>query len=145
MDLSPRFEALQLQVGDAASTVQGAGRESRDQLKRRVELAQADRDQAIARTERSAAAPASKWENMRADAADEMNEVKARIDKEPKMDADMAAMDVDLDEPDADEAIDQAPWPVGNARLAVLDALDARANADARAGGERPSFRPQLR
>jgi hypothetical protein len=129
------LDTLQQQVADAVSSVQEAGRDSRDQLKRRIEQAQADRDQAIPETERSAPAPASKWDKMRADAADKMDEIKARIDKRnQKMGADMSATDADLAEFDAGAAIDLALWTVGNARLAVLDAIDARAYADARAG-----------
>jgi glycerol-3-phosphate dehydrogenase len=42
----------------------------------------------------------------------------------------MAASDADWAEDDAAAAIDYADWCVDNARLAVLDAIDARAYAD---------------
>jgi co-chaperonin GroES (HSP10) len=51
-----------------------------------------------------------------------------------QLDAKMAAGDADWAEADADDAIDYAEWTVQNARLAVLDALDARAYAIALAG-----------
>src|SRR6266545_2456376 len=44
-----------------------------------------------------------------------------------------AASDADRAEGDAADAIDYAEWTVDNARLAVLDAIDARAYADERA------------
>jgi hypothetical protein len=43
-----------------------------------------------------------------------------------QIDADMAATDADMAEADATAAIDYAAWTIDNARLAVLDAIDAR-------------------
>ena len=77
---------------------------------------------------------------MRADANDKMGEVKARIEKRNReMDADMAAGDADWAEPDAVEALDYAAWTLDNARVAMLDAIDARAYATARASGAHAS------
>jgi hypothetical protein len=45
----------------------------------------------------------------------------------------MAASDADWAEADAYDAIDYASWAVDNARLAVLDAIDARIYAGERA------------
>ena len=47
-----------------------------------------------------------------------------------QVDAKVAASEADWAEDDAAEAIDYAAWTVDNARLAVLDAIDARAYAD---------------
>ena len=76
------------------------------------------------------------WDRqMKADAAAKMDDVKARMDKRStEIDADMAATDADMAEADATAAIDYAAWTIDNARLAVLDAIDARANANTRAG-----------
>jgi hypothetical protein len=135
VDFSSRFVALQEQVADARSSVQAAGSESRDQLKRRIDQAKAGRNEATSDTQRSAPAPTNKWDQMRANAADKMNEIKARIDKRnQQMNADMGAADADLAEADAEAAIEQAVWAVDNARLAALDAIDARAYANAQAG-----------
>jgi hypothetical protein len=72
---------------------------------------------------------------MRSDAADNMKDVKTRIDKRSlQLDAEMAATDADLAEADANSAIDYAAWTVNNARLAVLDAIDARAYANMQSG-----------
>ncbi len=49
------------------------------------------------------------------------------------MDAEAAANDADWAEDEAASAIDYAEWTVDNTRLAVLDAIDARAYADERA------------
>jgi len=47
-----------------------------------------------------------------------------------QLDARIAANQADGAEADAADAIDFAVWTVDNARLAVLDAIDARAYAD---------------
>ena len=134
MDYSSRLTALQEQVTNATSSVQAAGRESRAQLKKRIDQAGTSGNQAPSGTQRPADASSSKWDQMRADAAGKRKEIKARIDKRnQKMDANMAATDASIAEVDADAAIDQAFWAVENAQFAVLDAIDARANAEAKA------------
>jgi hypothetical protein len=44
----------------------------------------------------------------------------------------MATTDADMAEADATAAIDHAAWTIDNARLAVLDVIDARAYANMR-------------
>jgi glycerol-3-phosphate dehydrogenase len=58
-------------------------------------------------------------------------DLQARIDKRAdQIDANIAADDAAWAEDDDAAAIDYAAWTVDNARLAVLDAIDARAYAD---------------
>jgi hypothetical protein len=57
-----------------------------------------------------------------------------------QLDAKLAASQADGAESDAADAIDFAAWTVDNARLAVLDAIDARAYADERAKAAGPSL-----
>jgi hypothetical protein len=79
----------------------------------------------------AAASARSKWAQMKADAAARMDDLQARIDKRAgQIDAHLAASDAAWAEDDAAAAIDYAAWTVDNARLAVLDAIDARAYAD---------------
>ena len=54
MDFSPQFDDLQKRVAQAKGTAQSAAAESRDQLKRRIDQAQDDVDQAVAWTVSSA-------------------------------------------------------------------------------------------
>ena len=76
----------------------------------------------------------SKWAQMKADASAKMGDVKGKIEQRNRqLDATMAADDAAWAEADAADAIDYANWAVDNARLAVLDALDARAYAEERA------------
>ncbi len=66
------------------------------------------------------------------------SEAQARLDafkakakhRADQVDADFAASDADLAEADAYAAIDYADWAVENARVAILDAIDARVTAD---------------
>ena len=71
---------------------------------------------------------------MKADVSAKMDDLKAEIDKRAdERDVKTAAKDADRAEQDAVDAIDYAVFVFYSARLAVLDALDARAYADERA------------
>ena len=145
MDFSTRFEDLEKRTADALAAVKSAATESRDQLRGRIEQAQVDLDLAGKEAEQKAGEAAdraqSKWAQMKADAAAKRDDVKAKIDKRnAQLDAKMAANEADWAEAEAADAIDYAQWTVENARLAALDALDARVYADerARAAGSTP-------
>jgi hypothetical protein len=134
MDYSTRLDGLQQQVDAAKSTVQAAATESDDQRRKRIDQAQVAADTGAKEAQRAPAGSSSKWDQMRADAADKMSDIKARMKKRDReMDADAAATDAEFAEADAAYAIDYAAWSIDNARLAVLDAIDARANANVRA------------
>ena len=76
----------------------------------------------------------SKWTQMKVDAAAHRDDIKAKIDKRDRqLDAKAAASEAGWAEDDAFAALDYAAWTVTDARLAVLDAVDARAYADERA------------
>lgn len=140
MDFSAELDGLQRQVAQTKSSVQAATTESREQLRQRIDQAQMDTDSAARKTQQSPQGrdAQNKWAKMRADASDKMGEVKARIDKRNReMDADMASDEAGGAEADAVEAIDYAAWTLDNARVAMLDAIDARAYATARASGAR--------
>jgi hypothetical protein len=63
-----------------------------------------------------------------------MEDVRAKIDQRPRqLDAAVAHSDPFSPEAHAADALDLAMWTVDNARLAMLDAIDARALADDRA------------
>jgi hypothetical protein len=60
-----------------------------------------------------------------------MADLKAKMEQRRReRDAEAANSDADWAEADAEAAIDLASWATDNARLAVLDALDARGYAD---------------
>jgi hypothetical protein len=67
---------------------------------------------------------------MRADASAKMQDLRTKIDKRNReLDAKDAAGEADWAEGEAADALDFADWAVRNAQLAILDAIDARAQA----------------
>jgi hypothetical protein len=141
MDLAAQLDELQQHITDARSAAEAAASEPPDQRRQRIDQAQADTDQTARQQTPKAAAgeqQPSKWAQLKADAAAKRDDVKAKLDKRGRqMDARIAADDADWAEVGAADAIDLAEWAVDNARLNVLDAIDARARAGelARAAG----------
>ena len=134
-DFYTRLDDLQQRVATARSAVQAAAAESDDQLRQRIDRAQADLDQSVKNARQGVSQAAdgarAKWAQLKADAAAKMSDVKANIDKRTRqMDAKVAADDADWAEADSVEALDFADWAVENAQLAMLDAVHARAHAD---------------
>ena len=140
MDFSTKIDGLQQQLVQTKSTVGAATTESHEQLRQRIDQAQVETDRPAQETQLSPQGrdAQNKWAKMRADASGKMGDVKARMDKRNReMDANMAADDAEWAEADAVEAIDYAAWTLDNARVSILDAIDARANATARASEAR--------
>jgi ABC-type transporter Mla subunit MlaD len=138
MDFSAKLGNLQAKVNETVETARVAAAENREQLKQRVYQAQDDANQVMEdakqQAEETAHRAKSKWAQMKADAAGRREDIKAKINKRAdQLDANAAATDADWAEQDAADAINYAVWMVYDAQLAVLDALDARANADERA------------
>jgi hypothetical protein len=133
MDFSAKLDDLQQRATDAKTSAQAAVSESRDQLRQPIDQTKVDVDLAAkdARQDAAAGDARSKWAQMKADAAAKTDDLQARIDKRAdQLDANVAAGDGAWAEDDATAAIDYAAWTVDNARLAVPDAIDARAYAD---------------
>ena len=145
MDFYAELDGLERQVAQTKSSVQAASSESREQLRQRIDQTQRETDSAAQKKQQSGQKTqqsaqgrdaSNKWAKMRADASEKMDDVKARINKRNReMDADMAADEAAWAESDAAEAIDVAASTLDNARLAMLDAIDARAYATAQASG----------
>ena len=73
----------------------------------------------------------SRWAQLKADTAAKLDDIDASMDRRAdRLDAKVAASQAEGAEADAADAIDFAAWTVDNARLAVLDAIDARVYAD---------------
>jgi hypothetical protein len=135
MEFSAKLDNLQQRAADAKTAAQAAVSESREQLRQRIDQAKVDADLAAkdARQQvgEAAASARSKWAQMKADAAARMDDFDAKMDRRAdQLDAKVAASQADGAEADAADAIDFAAWTVDNARLAVLDAIDARVYAD---------------
>lgn len=135
MDFSEQMDNLQKKADDTAAAVKAAVAEDRAQLKQWIEQAQVNVDLAAKEAKQKAEGVAdraeSKWAQLKADAAAKMEDMKAKADRRAdQMDAKMAATDADWAEADALHAIAFATWTIDNARLAALDAIDARIQAD---------------
>jgi hypothetical protein len=123
MDVAAQFEALQKRVTEASSA-------SRDELKERIDKVHADKD-ARQQTGEAAGSAGGKWAQMKAEVAARMDALKTKIDNRGgQPDARAAEADADQAAAEAAHAIDYASWTVENARLAALDAIDARVFSD---------------
>jgi hypothetical protein len=135
MDYSAKLDDLQQRAADAKTSAQAAVSESREQLRQRIDQAKVDVDlagmDARQQVGEAAASARSRWAQLRADAAAELDDFDAKMDRRAdQRDAKLAARQADGAEADAADAVDFAAWTVDNARLAVLDAIDARVYAD---------------
>jgi len=135
MDFSAKLDDLQQRAAHAKQAAQAAVSESREQLRQRIDQAKVDVDLAAkdARQQvgEAAASARSTWAQMRAEAAAKLDDFEAKMDRRADQhDAKVAARQADGAEADAADAIEFAAWTVDHARLAVLDAIDARVNAD---------------
>ena len=135
MDFSAKLDDLQQRAAQAKAAAQAAVSESHKQLRQRIDQAKVDVDLAAkdARQQvgEAAASARSKWAQMKADAAAKLDDFEARMDRRADQhDAKVAGRQADGAEADAADAIEFAAWTVDHARLAVLDAIDARASAD---------------
>jgi hypothetical protein len=135
MDFSTKLDDLQQRAADAKAAAQAAVSESREQLRQRIDQARVDADLAAkdARQQvgEAAASARSTWAQLKADAAAKLDDFEAKMDRRADQhDAKVAARQADGAEADAADAIEFAAWTVDHARLAVLDAIDARVYAD---------------
>jgi hypothetical protein len=134
MDFSAKLDDLQQRAADAQVAAQAAVSESREQLRQRIDQVKVDMDLAATDARQqvgeAAASARSTWAEMKADAAAKLDDFEAKMDRRAdQRDAKLAASQADGAEADAADAIEFAAWTVDNARLAVPDAIDARAYA----------------
>jgi hypothetical protein len=113
-------------------------RATNEQVKARISQAKADiaaRQSAVKEKAGQAAdRTQSQWKSMQADAAAKMQALQDRIGRQrDQRDVKRAEREAEDAEADAADALDYAEWAVDQAQLAVLDAIDARTWAAARA------------
>jgi hypothetical protein len=138
MSVSEQVDALQQRVADLKSSADQARRETNEQIKARIDQAKADiagrQDAVKAKAGQAADQAQSQWKSIEADAAAKTQELRDRIGRQrDERDVKKAEREAEAAEEDAADALDYASWAVDQAELAVLDAIDARAWADARA------------
>ncbi len=144
MSVSEQVDALQKRIADLKSSADQAQHETNEQIKARIGQAKADiaaRQNAVkAKAELAADQAEGQWKSMKADAAAKTQDLRDRIGrKRDEHDVKKAEREAETAEEDATDALDYASWAVDQAGLAVLDAIDARMWADARAAASPPS------
>jgi hypothetical protein len=144
VSIAEQVDALQKKAADLKSSAEQARRETNEQIKARIGQARADieaREDAVREeAEQAGERTQSQWKSLRADAAAKTQDLHDRIDrKRDERDVKQAEREAGAAEADAADALDYASWAVDQAELAVLDAIDARTWADARAAASMPS------
>ena len=144
MTLSEQIDALQAKVSHLKSSLDASRHETSEQIKARVASAEAKAKAAEETVHGSADQAAdhahTQWQSFKADASGKMQELQGRIDrKREEHDVKEAEEDAEWAEDNASDALDYAAWAVDQAEVAVLDAAQARAWADARAAASPPS------
>jgi hypothetical protein len=138
VSVSDQVDALQKRAADLKSSFDQARQETNDQVKARIDQAKRDiaahESAAKQKAGRAADRTQSQWKSMQADAAAKMHDLQDRIArKRDEHDVKVAEEDAEAAEDDAADALDYATWAIDQANLAVLDAVDARIWANARA------------
>lgn len=138
MSISEQVDALQARAAELKSSADQARHENNEQIKARIGQTKADITARQSATKANAAQAAdraqSQWKSMQADAAAKMQDLQDRIGRQREQhDVKRAESDAEDAEADAADALDYASWAVDQAQLALLDAIDARSWADARA------------
>jgi hypothetical protein len=135
-DLKAQFEKIADSARTAADKVEAAGQRTRDQLEADVDTAHEKADAAADRMKDKADAArddaSSDWQEIREKWHAHVATARARAHKKrDKIDAHNAAVDADMTESYAYDAVDFALDAIEEAEYAVLDAIYARANAEA--------------
>ena len=144
MTLSEQIDALQAKVADLKSSLDASQHETNEQIKARVATAKAKagaaRETVHGQADQAADQAHTQWQSFKADTSAKMQALQERMErKRDEHDVKAAERDAELAEDNAADALDYAAWAVDEAEVAILDAADARAWADARAAASPPS------
>jgi hypothetical protein len=138
MTISQQVDALQQKTAALKSSANQALHETDAQIKARIDQTKASiaasQDAVKAKADQATDKAQSQWQALIADAAGKRQGLRDRIDhRRDEHDIKKAEQQAEDAEDDAADALDYALWVVDQAQLAVLDAIDARAWANARA------------
>jgi hypothetical protein len=141
MSISDQVDALQQKAADLKSSFDQSKKETHEQVEKRLDQAKTDiaarQDAAKSHAQHTTEHAQSQWAAMKADAAAKSQAFRDRIDRQRDAhDVKVAERNAQDAEDDAADALDYAGWALDQAQLAVLDAVDARVWANARAAGE---------
>ena len=136
-------DTLQEQVTHLKAAMDLARKETSEQVRTRIQQVKADmaaQESASEKAGQAAGRTQNRWQSVKADAATRAQDLHDRMDrKRDELDAKSAQGDAEGAEEDALDALDFARWAVGQAEVAVLDAIDNRAWADERAAASHTS------
>jgi hypothetical protein len=129
---------LQSQVTHLKRLIDLARRETSEQVRTRIQQAQADlaahQEPASEKAGQAAGRAQSPWQSIKANAAAGARDLQDSIDRKRRhLDVKNAERDAGDAEENALDALSFARWAVKQAEVAVLDAVDTRAWADERA------------
>jgi hypothetical protein len=138
MSVSEQVDALQKRAADLKSSADQARHETNEQVKARIDKTRADivtrQDAVKAKVGQAADQAQGQWKSLKADAAAKTRDLRDRMDHQrDEHDAKKAERQAEAAEEDAADALDYALWVIDQAELSVLNAIDARSWADARA------------
>lgn len=138
MSVSDQIDALQQRAAELKGSADQARHETDEQIKARIDKTKSDiaarQDAAKAQAGQASDRAKNQWQAMKTDAAAKTQGLRDRIGRQKdEHDVKKAEREAEDAEDSAADALDYALWVVDQAQLAVLDAIDARAWADARA------------
>jgi hypothetical protein len=144
VDFDKELDDLRVKLADVQASVHVAATETHDQIQERIGEAQVKLDKeakaAQAQADKAGDQAQDQWQKVKADAANRIAKGKRSIDhRGDQFDADVAENDAEWAESDAQASIDFAAYAVENARVAILDAIDARAYSRQKAAAVRPA------
>jgi DNA-binding protein H-NS len=138
MTLSEQTDVLQAKAAELKSSLDASRRETNEQIKARLANAKtkadAARETAHGEAGQTADRAHAQWQSFKADTSAKMAELQEQIErKRDEHDVKAAEKDAESAEDYAADTLDYAAWAIDQAEVAVLNAADARAWADARA------------
>jgi hypothetical protein len=138
MALNDQIDALQSRAAELKSSFEASRHETSDKIKARIAdvKAKADAAQTAAHehVDDSVERAHGQWQTFKADVSAKMKELKEHIQRQrDEHDAKDAEKAAERAEDYAADSLDFAAWAIEQAQFDVLDAVDARAVADATA------------
>jgi hypothetical protein len=138
MALNDQIDALQSRAAELKSSFEASRHETSDKIKARIAdvKAKADGAQTAAHehVDDSVERAHSQWQTFKADVSAKMKELKQHIQRQrDEHDAKDAEKAAERAEDYAADSLDFAAWAIEQAQFDVLEAVDARAVADAKA------------
>jgi hypothetical protein len=142
VDFDKELDDLRVKVTDVQASVRAAASETHDQIQERIGETQAmlnkEARAAQAQADQVGDQAQDQWQKVKAEFAARVAKAKRDIDhRGDQVDADIADRDAAWTESDAEAAIDFAAYAVESARVAILDAIDARTYAGQKAAAVR--------